>query len=110
MSALIAALPAALLTISGGSPGTIGATPVLELDHVYIVVPPGGAAAAQALRQIGLVIDSSVNRHVGQGTASMAAFFEFEDATSADLVLEFDGGQRGQVLDLRPVLPLILHY
>jgi hypothetical protein len=25
-------------------------------------------------------------------------------------VLEFDGGHRGQVLDLRPVLPLILQY
>src|SRR6266545_541108 len=68
---------AALLVILGGSPQTIGApTPVLELDHVYIVVPPGAAAAVQALRQGGLVIDSSVTRHVGQGTASMAAFFE----------------------------------
>jgi hypothetical protein len=25
-------------------------------------------------------------------------------------VLEFDGGHRGHVLDLRPVLPLILQY
>lgn len=63
--------------MSGGSPPAISApAPVLELDHVYIVVPPGGVAAVQALRQIGLVIDSSVSRHAGQGTASMAAFFE----------------------------------
>jgi hypothetical protein len=68
---------AALLAISGSSPRTNGPpTPVLELDHVYIVVPPGADAAVQALRHVGLVIDSSVNRHVGQGTASMAVFFE----------------------------------
>lgn len=50
--------------------------PVLELDHVYIVVPPGAVAGIQALRRAGLVIDSAVNRHEGQGTASVAAFFE----------------------------------
>lgn len=68
---------AALLTFSGSSAQTIGAqTPVLELDHVYIVVPPGATVAVQALRQVGLVIDSNVTRHAGQGTASVAAFFE----------------------------------
>lgn len=67
----------ALLTLSGGSARTIDAqTPVLELDHVFIVVPPGATEAVHALRQVGLVIDSSVTRHAGQGTASVAAFFE----------------------------------
>lgn len=50
--------------------------PVLELDHVYIVAPPGATAGLQALRQAGLTIDSAVNKHEGQGTASVAAFFE----------------------------------
>ena len=68
---------AALLMASASSPCVIAAqAPVLELDHIYVVVPPGAAAAVQALRQVGLVIDTSVERHVGQGTASMAAFFE----------------------------------
>lgn len=66
---------AALLTIGGGSP-SVAQQPVLELDHVYIVVPPGAVATRHALRQAGLVIDSSVSRHAGQGTASVAAFFE----------------------------------
>jgi hypothetical protein len=68
---------AALLTVSDSSPHTMAAaTPVLELDHVYVVVTPGAVPEVQALRQVGIRIDSSVARHVGQGTASLAAFFE----------------------------------
>ena len=67
----------AALWFGGGTAFRIAAQePVLELDHVYIVVPPGGVVALQALRQAGLVVDSAVNRHAGQGTASVAAFFE----------------------------------
>lgn len=32
----------------------------------------------------------------------------FEPATSAYVVVEFDGGQQGQVWDFRPALPLVL--
>lgn len=68
---------AALLALSGGSARTTKAqTPVLELDHVFIVVPRGAAEAVHALRQVGLVVDTGVTRHTGQGTASVAAFFE----------------------------------
>lgn len=71
------ALVAGLLSVSSGSPRTTAAqSPVLELDHVYVVVAPGAAAAAEALRRVGIVIDSNVTRHDGQGTASRAAFFE----------------------------------
>ena len=48
----------------------------LELDHFYIAVQPPASRAADALRRAGIVIDTAVNRHVGQGTASIAAFFE----------------------------------
>jgi hypothetical protein len=68
---------AALCAICGGPlSATAAHQAVLELDHVYVVVPAGAVAALQALRQAGLVIDSSVSRHTGQGTASVAAFFE----------------------------------
>ena len=66
----------ALLTIASDPPSFPAQAPVLELDHVYIVVEPGAAAAVQALRQAGLVVDSSVRRHPGEGTASVAAFFD----------------------------------
>ena len=50
--------------------------PVLELDHVYIVIQPPASPAAEALRRAGLTVDTTVNRHEGQGTASIAAFFD----------------------------------
>jgi len=50
--------------------------PVLELDHVYIVVPPGAAEAIRTLGQVGILIDTTTNRHDGEGTTSIAAFFE----------------------------------
>lgn len=68
---------AAVLAIPGNPPETIATqNPVLELDHVYVVVPPGATEAVRVLRQAGLVIDSSVTRHIGQGTASIGVFFE----------------------------------
>jgi hypothetical protein len=48
----------------------------VELDHVYIVVEPGGAAGIEALRGAGLTIVREPRRHEGQGTASVAAMFE----------------------------------
>ena len=70
-------LSAAFLVVSLGSPPpTAAQTPVLELDHVYVVVAPGGAAAIQALRRVGIIVDSFVARHDGQGTASRGAFFD----------------------------------
>lgn len=66
----------ALLTIVSKPPSVALQQPVLELDHVYIVVEPGAAAALQALRQAGLVVDTSVRRHPGEGTASVAAYFD----------------------------------
>jgi hypothetical protein len=56
--------------------GLSAQAPVLELDHFYVVVPPGAAAAAQALRHAGLVVDTTVARHESEGTASMAALFD----------------------------------
>lgn len=68
---------AAVLTAAGSGPSPVVAqAPVLELDHVYVVVPPGAVGAIERLRQAGVIIDSSVDRHDGQGTASVAAMFE----------------------------------
>ena len=39
---------AALLIVSGARPRLVTAQgPILELDHAYLVVPPGAAAAVQ---------------------------------------------------------------
>jgi hypothetical protein len=50
--------------------------PRVELDHVFIVVTPGATAEMAALRSAGLTLDSEPSRHEGQGTASVAVFFE----------------------------------
>ncbi len=68
---------AALLFLAATLPASaIAQEPVLELDHVFIVVPPGGAEAIEALRQSGITVDTEVIRHEGQGTASVSALFE----------------------------------
>lgn len=76
-AAMKALATAALVIATVSMPPLLAAqTPVLELDHFYVVVPPGASHAAQALRHAGLVIDSVVSRHPGEGTASIAAFFD----------------------------------
>ena len=68
---------AALLFLAATLPASaVAQEPVLELDHVFIVVPPGGAEAIEALRQSGITVDTEVIRHEGQGTASVSALFE----------------------------------
>lgn len=54
--------------------GTL-APPQLELDHVYVVVKPGGQAEIAALRAAGFTVTSRPQKHGGQGTASVAAYF-----------------------------------
>jgi hypothetical protein len=51
-------------------------SPRLELDHVYIVVEPPPARGVEALRRVGVVFDTTIQHHSGEGTASMAAFFD----------------------------------
>ncbi|HJP86488.1 MAG TPA: VOC family protein [Gemmatimonadaceae bacterium] len=50
-------------------------TPRVELDHVYIVVQPGGAKEIAALESAGFHI-TRPQRHDGEGTTSVAAFFD----------------------------------
>lgn len=47
----------------------------LELDHIFVAVPRGGLAESQLLRDRGFVVDTGSTKHVGQGTASRAAYF-----------------------------------
>jgi hypothetical protein len=47
----------------------------LELDHFYIATAPGAPEEIAALRAAGLTVGKRVNRHEGQGTASVAVLF-----------------------------------
>ncbi|HEY7402487.1 MAG TPA: VOC family protein [Candidatus Angelobacter sp.] len=50
-------------------------TPELKLDHIWIMVSPGAPERA-ALEKAGFQIAPTINRHDGQGTASVTAEFE----------------------------------
>jgi len=49
---------------------------LVELDHVFVVVSPGGKAEIATLRSAGLTLDTELSKHPGQGTASISALFE----------------------------------
>lgn len=71
------ALGALALFYAAAAPGALAQSPRVELDHVFIVVTPGAVAEIAALRAAGLTVAAdSPNRHDGQGTASIAAYFE----------------------------------
>lgn len=69
-------LASALVMMLQAPANAAGQSPRVELDHVYIVVSPGAAAEIAALRSAGLNVLSEPKKHEGQGTASVAAFFE----------------------------------
>ena len=54
---------------------TAAQTPRVELDHVYIVVQPGGVKEIAALQSAGFRIGSP-QKHDGEGTTSIAAMFD----------------------------------
>jgi hypothetical protein len=54
----------------------LGQGKLVELDHVFVVVSPGGKAEISALRSAGLTLDPELSKHPGQGTASISALFE----------------------------------
>jgi len=56
------------------SPSAASSEPQLEFDHVWIVVTRDAPERA-ALERAGLKISPDVNRHDGQGTASISASF-----------------------------------
>ena len=91
--AVVAALPRALPAQA----------PVLELDHVYIVVQPGAAEAVRALQQAGIRIDTATNRHDGEGTVSMAAFFHnaYLELLWVDSTVSVDSAHQVDVADFR---------
>jgi hypothetical protein len=65
-----------LFCIAGRPVHSVGQKPRVELDHIFIVVSPGAVAEAAALRSAGLTVSTRVAKHDGQGTASVAVFFE----------------------------------
>jgi hypothetical protein len=70
------AIPIVAVLLIGSSASGIAQTPLVELDHVYIVVSPGATKEIEALRSAGLTVRPRVARHEGQGTASVSAIFE----------------------------------
>ena len=66
---------AALLSLAAAA-SSAAQTPPVELDHVFVVVEPGGVDEIAALWWAGLIVDERVARHAGQGTASVAVIFE----------------------------------
>src|SRR5215218_1169745 len=100
----MALLFAVLLTVSSSRP-RVGAAQglVLELDHAYIVVPPGAAAAVQALQRVGIVIDTEAVRHEGEGTTSLAAYFEnaYLELMWVDSSVMVDSAHQLDVVDFR---------
>lgn len=77
--------------------------PALELDHFYIVVQAPASRGAEALRRAGIVVDTAIARHEGQGTASMAAFFEnaYLELLWVDPAIAVDSAHLGDVADFR---------
>jgi hypothetical protein len=65
---------AALVFASQGAWGAVPQAPV-ALDHVWIMVSPG-APERKALAEAGFTIARAVNRHEGQGTASITVEFQ----------------------------------
>ncbi|HYK42165.1 MAG TPA: VOC family protein, partial [Thermoanaerobaculia bacterium] len=62
------------LLVAPPDAGAAPSPPRLELDHVWIMVTPQ-APEREALERIGLRVSPDVNRHEGQGTASVMVEF-----------------------------------
>ncbi len=75
----------------------------LELDHFYLVVRPPVFGAVNALRRAGFTIDTTVNHHTGQGTASIAAFLEnaYLELLWVDSATSVDSDHVADVADFR---------
>jgi hypothetical protein len=56
-------------------PGASAQTPRVELDHVYVIVQPGGVSEIAALKSAGFQI-APPQQHDGEGTTSIAAMFD----------------------------------
>ncbi len=68
---------AVLLLLAAPLAAAPAQAPRVELDHVYIVVTPGGEAEIAALRSAGFTVPAEPpRRHEGQGTASLAVYFD----------------------------------
>jgi hypothetical protein len=63
------------LTVVAATAALVAAPSDLQFDHVWIVVSPKAPERA-ALERAGFQISPDVNRHDGQGTASITVEFE----------------------------------
>lgn len=69
------AVPLVIGLVGAGFCVALPSDRVVELDHVWVIVSPGAPERA-ALERAGLLIAPTVNRHDGQGTASVTVEFE----------------------------------
>ncbi len=67
--------PAALLVFCSCNPPAAQRS-MVELDHVFVVVPARGEPEIAALRSAGFWIDTVPARHVGLGTASVSVYLD----------------------------------
>ena len=74
-ASLVAFAVTAIAADPGAAPSANTAAPKLEFDHVWIVVTRD-APERSALERVGLKISPELNRHDGQGTASITADFQ----------------------------------
>lgn len=66
----------ALAALAGACATPPQAPPAVALDHVWIATPRDATEACAALERAGFRIAPTVNRHDGQGTASLTVEFE----------------------------------
>jgi len=92
---------ALFVLLNGFAPPLLAQRPVLELDHLFVVVQPPASRAADVLRRAGLVVDTAIAHHTGQGTASMAAFFEnaYLELLWVDTATAVDSAHRSDLAD-----------
>ena len=62
--------------LMGSSALMYGQRSSVEVDHIFVVVQPGGISEAAALRKAGFTVGDRISRHEGQGTASVSAIFQ----------------------------------
>jgi hypothetical protein len=94
------------LLVACVNPALFADAPPLTLSHCWIVVSTG-APERTALEKAGFRIAPTVNRHDGQGTASITVEL-LNGFLELDVTL--DNGAQGVTKILEPDLPMVVHY
>lgn len=95
---------ALLLLLLGCEPP---AAPLLTLDHLFVLVPPGGRQAQLALEHAGFTLDTNIVRHEGGGTASVGLLFDnaYLELLWVDSSVPFEPGALPRITRFRKAVP-----